>query len=154
MNKQRTEPIKAITLWQPWATLIALGAKQFETRSWAITYRGPLVIHASKRLTVEETRYCRMEPFRSILAAGGYYYPTQLPTGKALCVVDVVGCLTSVEAFLIISDQERAFGNYQPDRFAWKLASVRRFAKPVPIQGMQGLWTWPSNIPLPEADLG
>lgn len=154
MNKQQTEPIKAITLWQPWATLIALGAKSFETRSWAITYRGPLVIHASKRLTSAEVAYMRSNPFRQVLAAGGYHHPAELPLGKAICVVDVVGCLTSVEAFLIISDQERAFGNYQPDRFAWKLANVRRFARPIPIQGSQGLWNWPASIPLPEVDHG
>lgn len=46
--------MKAITIWQPWASLIALGAKQiyvkrFETRSWATSYRGPIAIHAAKK---------------------------------------------------------------------------------------------------------
>ena len=41
--------MKAITLWQPWATLLACGAKQYETRSWATEYRGPIAIHAAKR---------------------------------------------------------------------------------------------------------
>ena len=40
--------IKAISLWQPWASLIALGGKKIETRSWPTKYRGPLAIHASK----------------------------------------------------------------------------------------------------------
>ncbi|KPV50187.1 hypothetical protein SE17_28415 [Kouleothrix aurantiaca] len=39
-----------ITLTQPWATLVAIGAKQIETRSWATTYRGPLLIHAAQGL--------------------------------------------------------------------------------------------------------
>lgn len=39
--------MKAITVWQPWATLWARGAKQFETRSWATSYRGPIAIHAA-----------------------------------------------------------------------------------------------------------
>ena len=41
--------MKAITLWQPWASLIAVGAKTIETRGWATNYRGPLAIHAAKR---------------------------------------------------------------------------------------------------------
>lgn len=40
--------MKALTLWQPWATLIAIGAKTIETRSWSTNHRGPLAIHAAK----------------------------------------------------------------------------------------------------------
>lgn len=39
--------MKALTIWQPWASLIACGAKQYETRSWATKYRGPIAIHAA-----------------------------------------------------------------------------------------------------------
>lgn len=41
--------MKALTLWQPWASLIALGVKTIETRGWSTNYRGPLAIHAAKR---------------------------------------------------------------------------------------------------------
>lgn len=41
--------MKALTLWQPWATLVALGVKTIETRSWSTSYRGPLAIHAAKK---------------------------------------------------------------------------------------------------------
>lgn len=40
--------MKAISLTQPWATLVHLGAKRVETRSWYTSYRGQLVIHAAK----------------------------------------------------------------------------------------------------------
>lgn len=39
--------MKALTLHQPWASLIAVGAKKIETRSWSTSYRGPLAIHAA-----------------------------------------------------------------------------------------------------------
>src|SRR6202030_2406661 len=42
-------PMKALTLTQPWATLVAIGAKRIETRSWPTLYRGPLAIYAAKR---------------------------------------------------------------------------------------------------------
>ena len=41
--------MKAITVWQPWASLLVSGRKRYETRSWATTYRGPIAIHAAKR---------------------------------------------------------------------------------------------------------
>lgn len=40
--------MKAITLWQPWASLLAYGVKKYETRSWPTKYRGPIAIHAGK----------------------------------------------------------------------------------------------------------
>lgn len=40
--------MKLITLWQPWASLMAAGVKTIETRGWSTDYRGPLVIHAAK----------------------------------------------------------------------------------------------------------
>jgi hypothetical protein len=42
------EPEKALSLWQPWASLIVLGHKDKETRSWPTSYRGRLWIHATK----------------------------------------------------------------------------------------------------------
>ena len=48
--------MKAITIIQPWATLIALGEKQFETRSWFTKHRGELAIHAGKRSTAKYAR--------------------------------------------------------------------------------------------------
>lgn len=41
--------MKALTLHQPWASLIAAGVKTIETRSWSTRYRGPLAVHAGKR---------------------------------------------------------------------------------------------------------
>ncbi len=41
--------MKAIVLWQPWASLVALGVKTIETRSWSTKYRGPLAIHAAAK---------------------------------------------------------------------------------------------------------
>lgn len=40
--------MRALSLWQPWATFIADGWKKVETRSWTTPYRGPIAIHAAK----------------------------------------------------------------------------------------------------------
>lgn len=49
--------MKTLTLWQPWATLVALLVKLVETRSWATSYRGPVAIHAAKRLPAVPDKY-------------------------------------------------------------------------------------------------
>lgn len=41
--------MKAITIWQPWASLISCGIKKYETRSWPTKYRGPIAIHAAAK---------------------------------------------------------------------------------------------------------
>ncbi len=46
--------MKALSLWQPWASAIACGSKTVETRHWQTKYRGPLAIHAAKRFRVGE----------------------------------------------------------------------------------------------------
>lgn len=65
--------MKAISLTQPWATLVAIGAKKIETRSWRTDYRGPLAIHAAKGLGKGGMRahkeLCGTEPFCSVLNA-------------------------------------------------------------------------------------
>lgn len=43
--------MKALTLRQPWASLVALGVKTIETRGWSTSYRGPLAIHAAATVT-------------------------------------------------------------------------------------------------------
>lgn len=45
--------MKAITIKQPWATLILLKEKQFETRSWQTKYGGSIAIHAGKSIDKE-----------------------------------------------------------------------------------------------------
>jgi activating signal cointegrator 1 len=70
--------MKAITIIQPWATLIALGEKKFETRSWATKHRGPLAIHAGKKIDKE---VCQHEEIRAALARHGYTVDN-LPAGR------------------------------------------------------------------------
>lgn len=159
--------MKALSLWQPWATLIAIGAKQYETRSWATSYRGELVIHAAKRPNeakaladaiymktasggrIRETasEYERFAIAALYADAGkqpGDFIPA-LPLGAGLCIVRLIGCYRTESMKYMLSPQEIAFGDYSPGRFAWKLEMIQRFSKPEPMRGAQGLfdWKWP-----------
>jgi hypothetical protein len=84
--------MKAITIHQPWATLIALGEKRFETRSWSTKYRDSIAIHAAKKVDKE---ICLLEPFRSVLAKHEYT-ADNLPTGVVVATAKLEECLKIV----------------------------------------------------------
>ena len=133
--------MKAITLWEPWAILVPIGAKKYETRSWSTGYRGPLLIHAAKRLEDSEIRLCFREPFRTYLKQAGFKKASDLPLGAAVGTVDLVAILRTEGVVHELSEQECAFGNYQPGRFAWQLENPVIFPEPIAMRGRQGLWT-------------
>lgn len=131
--------MKALSLWQPWATLIAIGAKQYETRSWATKYRGALLIHAAK--SNEGLEFLPYPYFRSALADQHWHTINDIPRGVALCVVNLVDVLPTSGAFVRhLSEPEKAFGNFGPGRFAWKLEVMQVFDKPISMRGKQGLF--------------
>ena len=61
----------ALSLKQPWATLLAHGLKSIEIRRWATRLRGRILIHASKTFNHAEQDLCHQEPFKSVLKAHG-----------------------------------------------------------------------------------
>lgn len=135
--------IRALTLTQPWATLLALGAKQWETRNWKLAYRGPVAIHAAKKFPAEAQVLCQQEPFRSVLHKAGYADPRALPIGQMIALgrLDTIQPTTEwLRAAL--SEQERAFGDFSDGRYAWYVATVYRLATPVAARGSLGLWEW------------
>lgn len=133
--------MKAISLWQPWATLVSLGAKQYETRHWTTRYRGPLAIHAAKKRDREVMRYFFQEPFLSVLRAAGIPTFSALPLGAIVAIVDLTAIYDAAKLAPKISEQERAFGNYAAGRYAWRLENIRMIT-PIPFKGMQGLFEW------------
>ena len=81
--------MRALTLTQPWASLVAVGAKRIETRNWSTSYRGKLAIHAAKTQPREARDFARSELVRRYLA----HQPLTLPLGKVLAVTTLLGCI-------------------------------------------------------------
>jgi hypothetical protein len=143
----------ALTLWQPWASLIALEAlnpgqgKWVETRSWPTAFRGRLVIHAAKGgLSHRDlAALCADEPFRSALSLLGCRDSRDLPRGAVVAVTDLVDCVPT-EALLGTrvdpQSPNAAFGDYTPGRFGWVLQDIRPVDPPLHAQGGQQLWRW------------
>jgi hypothetical protein len=151
------EEVKALTILQPWASLIALGAKKIETRSWRTDYRGPLAIHASKSYPKYARVQEKKEPFYSALRPGGIYCYPELYCGKVIAVCQLVDCVQIDWVFnyhcareataglkngSVVYGNELYFGNFTPGRYAWILEDVRMLPEPVPAKGRLGLWDW------------
>jgi ASCH domain. len=146
--------MKAITILQPWASLIACGAKKIETRSWATKYRGPIAIHAGKgKPSIYD---CRDKRIQTALHMSEVDILQNLKFGKVIAIANLINCQLVAkgtynmpsgmyEAILEdgqqIGGNEIYFGDLSPDRYAWILDNVRRI-DPVPAKGMQRIWEW------------
>ena len=132
--------MKALSLWQPWASLWACGRKSYETRHWSTPYRGPLAIHAAQKLCVEID-----DALREILEDEfGGHWARELPRGALIGHGDLVNCLATDH--LHVDADERAQGNFTPGRYAWDMANRKLLAAPIPWRGHQSLFDVPDEI--------
>ncbi len=133
-------PPKALSCTQPWATLVVLGEKLWETRTWRTKYRGPLAIHAAKTFPRAAKRLAETDPY--YVTTLGKYPIRWMPLGAIIGTVDLVE-IERVEAVVgvVIGRKEAAFGDYSPGRWAWQFAHPVVFDEPVPWRGALGLWS-------------
>jgi hypothetical protein len=132
--------MKALTLYQPWATLIAIGVKKIETRSWSTEYRGSLAIHSSSKWQKEARLLLGRDPFFKVLYEAGYAYKEAHALGAIVAICELEACFPIHTGPLLLSAQEKAFGDYTPGRFMWMLDKVQKLEKPITVKGAQGLW--------------
>jgi hypothetical protein len=130
--------------------MIALGAKEIETRSWGTSYRGPIAIHAGKEFPTLWRQFSGdafVDALGPVCGVNQYGVPNlrELPTGCVLALATLVDCVPMVPPYYepngySVSDRERAVGNYGPGRYAWILREVIPLAEPVSCRGRQRLW--------------
>jgi len=129
--------MKILSLWEPWASFMAMGYKKWETRGWLTNYRGPLAIHAAKNTsairdgTPEELAEAIFDETGTRIEV-----PKVWPLGSIIAVVDLYDCVPTEVAKP--ATMESILGNYAPERFAWHTRDLKR-VKPFAFTGMQGL---------------
>lgn len=123
--------MKALSLTQPWATLVVSGAKLFETRSWTTRYRGPLLIHAAKGFP----RYARDFAI-SVLGLS----PENLHFGSIIGRVDLKNIYRAEEIAPTLTARELLYGGYMMGRWAWELTNAVIFDDPIPCKGSLGVF--------------
>lgn len=135
-SKPGGKKMRGLSLWEPWATLMAIGSKKVETRSWSTDYRGLVAICATKHFPKEAQELCAVEPFKSALA--NY----TLARGCIVAVAELTDCrlMRGIDWTDELSFIERAFGVYEPGRYGWIFKNVQRLKTPMPFSGMQGLF--------------
>lgn len=149
--------MKALTLWQPWASLVALGEKRIETRCWSTKHRGELAIHASANLPpvwLGRSRFScefadEVADVLNVRRDSDDRFGTRvdgavrnLPRASVLCLVRLV-CIEPTERVReFIGQRERIFGNYEDGRYAWHIELLEKFEYPLPAKGNRMLWNW------------
>ncbi len=159
--------MKALTVWQPWATLWAYRVKLLETRPWATAYRGPIAIHASMLNPFKAINSVPngtvVEMRKALKEVGVLSQSTDfrvLPLGCVIATAELVGCwkIDSIQElssapwetgywddqwrWYDVSEREIMFGDWTPGRYAWEIKNVNLLDKPIPAKGQQGLWNW------------
>lgn len=137
------KPLRAISLWQPWASLMALNAKMIETRHWTTNHRGLVAIHAAKKWDVDLRYLARSSMFWEPLSQA-YLNIDELPLGAIIAVGNLHRCLSMddyPEAVPARNSPEFAFGLYESGRFMWVFDHIWKLSSPVYVRGQQGFWT-------------
>lgn len=162
--------MKALTIWQPWASLIMVGAKPYEFRpkSYLRYISAPaigerIVIHADARAVKPaevEDLLLRMNDdghttglipaiARQVLercrAAAKYQ---ALPLGCALGTARL-GKPRNAGALFggAVADSDRAAIDESAYNWAWPLEGIEPFDAPIPTRGAQGFWPWRQIMP-------
>lgn len=125
--------MRALSLWNPWATAIAVGTKSIETRSWSTSYRGPVAIHAAMKRTEQAAAFASIEMVHGRL-------PDRIPYRAIVALCDLVDVRPTEELELSIGPIEKLYGDFSAGRFGWILRNVRPVLEPISCRGRQGLF--------------
>lgn len=129
----------ALTFWQPWATLAALGIKTKETRSWRPPDRllgQRIALHAGKHAPpLREFEGTAVADAMEKLLGPDWY--AEMPRGAVVATAIVSGYGRTGHG----SGVWDPYGDYSPGRYFWLLRDVELVHPPVECRGYQGLWT-------------
>lgn len=154
--------MKALTIWQPWASLIIVGAKPYEFRkhrAGQATIGQRIVIHAGKMsVDREEVEFMRdaleqewhpeaselcLHPDKAIPVLEAFLrgdLPMAAGLGTAIVGEPRLGPDIAAEFGIPrANDSNRD----EHANWGWPMLEVEAWPEPVPMRGMQGLWPWP-----------
>lgn len=127
--------MKALTVKEPWASLIINGYKEYEFRSWKTNYRGRILIHAG--LTLEKDVSKKFKDYN-------------LNYGKG----EIIGEATLTDCILVTDKLEDDLYKLNPlvyakskhsRVYAWRLEDTKVYNRRIPSKGRLGLWNYDIN---------
>ena len=157
--------MKALTLHQPWASLIAYGVKAIETRSWAppkALLGERIAIHAGRRVA---RAGLSSRVWYAVEGLYGSEWWNAIPTSAVVCTavladarrVQWVGAdqelhLTHSLTGVTSGEKVKAdpYGDFGVGRWLWFLRELGPVEPPVPAVGHQGFWDWEERMENPD----
>ena len=132
--------LRALTLHQPWASLVAGGYKRIETRRWRpppAVIGSRIAIHAGKFQAVVSGNLAL-----AVVDCLGPDWQQELPVGAIVATAEIRAVRNIKNLKDVPAGREALFGDYTPGRWAWHLDNIRTLPIPMPARGYQGLWPW------------
>jgi len=136
--------MKAISLLQPCASLVIIGAKKYETRSWNTFHRGRILIHASAKKDPIGMNLALVPPFdKYIKGIQGFY---RLPFGAIIgeCMIESTVRKEDIRGKLSV--EEISFGDYSTGRMAWRLTNPISYRSTILYKGSLSIWDFPDEL--------
>lgn len=123
--------MKALTIKEPWASLIINNYKTYEFRSWKTNYRGKILIHAGLSLEKNELKY-----FED--------YNLNYQCGNIIGEATITDCILVTKEFnkKLLDINNKVYKNNHENLYAWKLENIVKYENPIPIKGKLGLWNY------------
>lgn len=123
--------MKALTIKEPWASLIINNYKTYEFRSWKTNYRGKILIHAGLSLEKNELKY-----FED--------YNLNYQCGNIIGEATITDCILVTKEFnkKLLDINNKVYKNNHENLYAWKLEDIVKYENPIPIKGKLGLWDY------------
>ena len=141
--------MKALTIKQPWSTLIVDGIKDIENRTWKTNYRGRILIHASEKEDLywfdkcNESQYKNIQNYISSVYTKDEYRST---FGSIIGSVEITDCVINHPSIWAEKTHYEQTNESNPDLedttiiYNWVLANPVKFDKPIPMKGKLRLW--------------
>lgn len=133
--------MKALSIKQPWASLIAHGIKDIENRTWKTNFRGRIYVHASAKTAPEPftgDQWKLVEEKQHEFFVFHSYSETSLIIGE----VDIVDCVIDHESIWADKSHIDPYDTLEADNiiYNWVLANPVLYEKPIPAKGKLSFW--------------
>lgn len=138
--------MKVLTIRQPYATLILLRIKRYETRQWPTSYRGRIAIHAGS-FPAEIPYRARNHPAINQTIHDNGYDLDNLPTRAIIGEVTILDCQPIEEVAHKLCWLEKQLGFWTPGNYAFELSDPLIYHDPIEVSGKPGFWEYHACSP-------
>jgi hypothetical protein len=133
---------KCLSMHQPWASLLVLGIKRVEGRTWYTSHCGKLWIASTATAASPETICAVEEQYRQLYKDSNLKFPNEYSTGKLLGSVDVLDCLPQEDFKAQYNSEE------SESPFVMVVDRPLCLSQPIPVKGQHKIWDLPSDVHL------